>query len=96
MNQTVVTVSDLRADVEEMKWDIMRKAVGTAPKDLRLCIANLSFFLGTLAAFVVATIISMELKSLMAIEKANAASSPPPPKELSRELCSEGTTEWAN
>lgn len=28
LNRTIVTVSELRTDVEEMKWDIMRKAVG--------------------------------------------------------------------
>jgi SMC interacting uncharacterized protein involved in chromosome segregation len=31
LNRTVVTVSELRTDVEEMKWDITRKAVGTSP-----------------------------------------------------------------
>ncbi|KAF6762684.1 hypothetical protein DFP72DRAFT_564166 [Ephemerocybe angulata] len=77
LNRTVVTVSDLRTDVEEMKWDIMRKAVGT------------------LAAFVVATIISLETKTLMN-DKPKASSPPPtrvetssPPLDLGGER-----TEW--
>lgn len=60
LNRTIVTVSELRTDVEEMKWDIMRKAVGT------------------LAAFVVATIISMEVKSLTE-HKPKPPPSPSPP-----------------
>ncbi|RXW25217.1 hypothetical protein EST38_g558 [Candolleomyces aberdarensis] len=58
LNRSVVTLSDLRTDVEEKKWQIMRISVLT------------------LAGFVVATIISMELKAQI---NADEDKKPPPP-----------------
>ena len=31
LNKAIINVSDLRTDVEEIKWDNMRKTVGTRP-----------------------------------------------------------------
>ncbi|TEB30192.1 hypothetical protein FA13DRAFT_1734012 [Coprinellus micaceus] len=75
LNRTVVTVSELRTDVEEMKWDITRKAVGT------------------LALFVIATIISMELKSLTS--EPSKPTSPPSPSPSPTAVPPAQGSEWA-
>ncbi|KAJ2931660.1 hypothetical protein H1R20_g5442, partial [Candolleomyces eurysporus] len=76
LNRSIVTLSDLRTDVEEKKWQIMRIAVLT------------------LAGFVVATIISMELKTQMNMNKDKKP--PPPPQSTTSIPPVEGLerTEW--
>jgi hypothetical protein len=78
LNRTVVTLSDLRTDVEEMKWQIMRKVVCTLPQPYSSPKLLTDLLPVTLAAFVVLTIVSMELKAQMNADK-NKKPPPPPP-----------------
>ena len=73
-----MTLSDLRTDVEEMKWQIMRIAVCALPQPYSPPKLLTDLLPVTLASFVVATIISMELKAQMNADK-NKKPPPPPP-----------------
>jgi len=73
-NKAIVNVSDLRTDVEEIKWENMRKAVVT------------------LSAFVVATIIMMEILP----HPKSTSQKPPPPIPPDVNVPTEGLerTDW--
>ncbi|KAF8974251.1 hypothetical protein BDZ97DRAFT_1772616 [Flammula alnicola] len=93
LNKAIVSVSDLRTDVEEIKWDNMRKAVGkwqhAFPSDRRLDF----LFKVTLSAFVLVIIITMEIQS----HSKSTPRNPPPPPQPEAIIPTEGIerTPWA-
>lgn len=60
LNKAIVELGDLRASMEEVKWNNMRKAVGDYRPFLFLS-SLISPFLAALGAFLLLIILSMEL-----------------------------------
>ena len=61
MNKAIVELGDLRASMEEVKWDNMRKAVGGYHSFSLASSFLMSHLLAALGAFLVLIILSMEL-----------------------------------
>lgn len=61
LNKAIVELGDLRASMEEVKWDNMRKAVGDYHTFLSPYPSLISHLLAALGAFLVLIILSMEL-----------------------------------
>jgi len=74
LNKAIVQLGDLRASMEEVKWDNMRKAVG-APLPLPLVPLPHPHLLAALGAFLVLIIFSLELYQF------NRQRAHPPPAE---------------
>ena len=79
LNKSLVTLYDLRSDMEEVKWDNMRKSVGElifVPSTVDTLGFKTSA--ATLSAFVLVIVIAMELRPRL-----EAPPPPPPAKNVS-------------
>lgn len=88
-NRTMGSLGDLRTEVEEAKWDIMRKSVGKDPNIVQLCGTATNIALAALSCFLVLILVGMEFAAVARWKKQKAAekaqpqpwdrtSSPPP------------------